>query len=84
MLTETDRGILKCLDEFTRFATKDVAERVVITRADKRANSALVRQRLIGLQLDGLVQSFADRKPMSWIRTASGTAALSVGDPEQI
>jgi hypothetical protein len=77
VLTETDRSILQCLDEGAPCATKDIAERVVITKVDRRANSALVRQRLLGLQLEGLVRSLAHQKPMGWIRTARGTGALA-------
>lgn len=73
-----DRKILKALADDSGCTTLTVAARAGITygRGNGRMMSGAMRSWLTLLERRGLVAKMDDQKPICWIRTAAGTAAL--------
>lgn len=70
--------VLKALDEDGGFLTGEVAARLSLVGYDNgHQRGAAVRSWLIGLRSRGLVAELDDKKPVCWIRTSAGTAALN-------
>lgn len=81
-----DRAILACLSETGGFLTARVAtlmrERGIgLGTHSPRIQSAHIRQDLLRLKRAGLVTEMDGDKPVCWIRTKAGTAALEQGTP---
>lgn len=78
-ITETERKILTVLDERGGAKTGLVAKRVprsALNTNDPRRHTTTVRWFLLGLFGRGLVAHLDDQKPVCWVRTAAGTAAI--------
>lgn len=77
-LDDRDYALLKALSEDGGFTTGHVAERAGINFGglNRRMRSGAVRSWLMNLKRAGLVDFLDGEKPVCWIRTAAGTAAL--------
>lgn len=75
----TERRILEFLSEDGGFTTGRVAENFTGYGDNKRQRSGAVRSWLNILQKRGLVAPMDDLKPVAWVRTPAGTAALAHG-----
>lgn len=75
-LSRYDRWILELLSEDGGFVTGHIARNVPMFGSNGHQQSGTVRSWLIDLKKRGLVRFLDDQKPVCWVRTAAGTAAL--------
>lgn len=74
MLFNREYRIMECLSETGGYPTGDVAFLVHGERS--RSISASMSRELKSLKVKGMVAELDDRKPVCWILTADGRAAL--------
>lgn len=77
MLTPSCYQLLEALDEDGGFTTGDVTKRSQLSfgcNAHQRSGAA--RSFLMLMMRDGYVRQMDDLKPVCWVRTPKGTAAL--------
>jgi hypothetical protein len=77
MLTSTYAEVLRVLDEEAGLLTGEAARRAKFNYgSNQRQRSGAVRSWLDAMKRDGLVRFLDDKKPVCWVRTPDGTAAL--------
>lgn len=77
-LTPFQRALLAVLDETGGFTTGRASERAdhPYCRDNARQRSAAARYDFAEMMTEGLVRPIDDLKPIVWVRTKAGTAAL--------
>lgn len=77
-LTKNEYALLQAIDAHGGYTTADVSSRCGIRYAqdNRRLRSAAMRSWLMALKRQGFVRYLDDQKPVCWVRTEAGTAAI--------
>lgn len=80
-LSRYDFEVLETLAEDGGFCVLDISARLKngFLSDNKRKRSAMLADQLSRLEKDGWVKRLDGKKPIAWLRTAAGTAALAGG-----